>query len=205
MGIESNGVRKIATPKQTSGAGFTFEDKVVAFYLTWMLTRAAPQTFMAGAITRLDCQVKVDGWLLDDLLLTTSLNEQVYRYAFSIKSNVQFTSKSGPREFIRDAWRMFLHIGSEVLDLDSDMMGLICVPQPDPPITALRNLLKKAREQTPKQLTSRLGKKGYASPLELKLLTSFNCPKSISAAHGVNQLSTVELLKKIALVELDLD
>ena len=28
---------QIATPKQTAGGGFAFEDKVVGYYLVWML------------------------------------------------------------------------------------------------------------------------------------------------------------------------
>jgi hypothetical protein len=76
--------KQVATPKQTAGGGFVFEDKVVAYYLTWMLG-STPLTFNQGPITRVDCQVKVDGWELDDLLITSMKDGQEYRCAFSIK------------------------------------------------------------------------------------------------------------------------
>ena len=68
--IEDIDKRAVATPKQTSGAGFAFEDKVVAYYLCWMLIGNVRFRSFESPINRIDCQTRVDGWLLDDLLLT---------------------------------------------------------------------------------------------------------------------------------------
>ena len=131
----------LATPKQTSGAGFSFEDKVVAYYLVWMLTGEAPFRRIHGAIERIDCQVQVDGWRLDDLLLTLSQNSHQHRYAFSIKSNVQFTASSAPFDFVQMAWSLLLQEGSSSFSTDSYMMGLISPPQPEPARRAILSLL----------------------------------------------------------------
>ena len=106
--------KQVATPKQTAGGGFVFEDKVVAYYLTWMLG-STPLTFNQGPITRVDCQVKVDGWELDDLLITSRKNSQEYRCAFSIKSNLQFSRDHAPEDFVHDVWTLYLHDENDVL------------------------------------------------------------------------------------------
>ena len=82
---KSQSSKSVATLKQMSGGGFAFEDKVVAYYLAWMLAGGIPLGLSQGAKSRIDCQVRVDGWLLDDLLLTITHQGQKHRYAYSIK------------------------------------------------------------------------------------------------------------------------
>jgi len=42
IGVERKGMKQVATPKQTAGGGYAFEDKVVGYYLAWMLTGSPP-------------------------------------------------------------------------------------------------------------------------------------------------------------------
>lgn len=88
--------KEVATPKQTAGGGFVFEDKVVGYFLVWMLSGSSPFT-TDGPIERIDCQVDADGWKgFDDLLITTKQADERRRYALSIKSNRQFTKDAPP-------------------------------------------------------------------------------------------------------------
>jgi hypothetical protein len=69
--------KDVATPKQTAGGGFVFEDKVVGYFLVWMLSGSPPFT-SSGPIERIDCQVGVDGWKgFDDLLISPEFRPQM--------------------------------------------------------------------------------------------------------------------------------
>jgi hypothetical protein len=71
--VRRNGmIKNVAPPKSTGGGGFEFEDKVVAYYLALMLGGHPPIDATSGVITRIDFQTRVDGWFLDDVLLTLS-------------------------------------------------------------------------------------------------------------------------------------
>ncbi len=198
-------MKNVATPKQTGGAGFAFENKVVAYYLLWMLTGSPPFSLSHGSITRINCQVRVDGWLLDDLLLTFSSKNKEYQYAFSIRSNPQFTSKSAPSDFVENIWSQYLNEISKVFDQENDHMGIICVPHPNPPKIAIQSLLRKAQTQTPEQLSSRIDVKNYASEVERDLFKSFACPSELAKKYNIDRNSIGKLLKKTSVIELDFE
>lgn len=205
MNSEKNSPKKIATPKQTAGGGYAFEDKVVAYYLTWMLSGHPPFSRAHGSINRIDCQVQVDGWLFDDLLLSLKSKDQHHRYALSIKSNVQFSRTSAPSDFVETAWSLFMHEANDVFMPEADMMGLICSLHPDPPKSAIQNLLRKAHDQTPEQLASRIRISGYASEVERSIFESFACPEKIAEKHDSEKWCTGEILKRIVIKELDFE
>ena len=195
----------VATPKQTAGGGFAFEDKVVGYYFVRML--AGPGSLKApGPITRIDCQVAVDGWKgFDDLLVTLGKGETLYRHAFSLKSNLQFNKETAPVSLVRSAWELLLHHTSDVMDIENDKFGLVCIPYPDPPKVAIQSLLLKARQQTPAQLSERLPVSGYASDIERSIHYSCFCPQIL--AEGLNKEQTLpgNILKKMSVIELDFE
>jgi hypothetical protein len=205
MNSEKNRLKNVATPKQTSGGGYAFEDMAVAYYLTWMLSGQPPFLKIHGSINRVDCQVQADGWLFDDLLLTLRSKGKSHHYALSIKSNVQFSKTSAPRDFVETAWSLFLHEGSDVFVQDEDMMGLVCGLHPDPQKSAIQNLLRKAHEQAPEHLTPRLKVLGYASEVERNIYNSFVCPDKLAQKYGSENLHTGKILKRIVVKELDFE
>jgi hypothetical protein len=69
-GIWTEMVKKVAPSKLTGGGGFVFEDKVAAYFLSCLLSGQPPFDPNLGILTRIDFQTRVDGWFLDDLLLT---------------------------------------------------------------------------------------------------------------------------------------
>ena len=104
-----NMVKHVAPPKLIGGGGFVFEDKVAAYFLSCLLSGCPPLDPMLGIISRIDFQTRVDGWFLDDILLTLTSNGETRCCAFSVKSNQQFTNKAAPSEFVALAWEQFLH------------------------------------------------------------------------------------------------
>ena len=64
----------------TGGAGYTYEDAVVAYYLTALLREenAAGQT---GCVTRVAVQQGAQGEPLDDVIIDTSIGDAVRRLA----------------------------------------------------------------------------------------------------------------------------
>lgn len=197
--------KKVATPKQTAGGGFAFEDKVVGYYLVWMLAGTVPFK-AAGQIERIDCQVAADGWEgFDDLLITVNDGGKPRRYALSLKSNLQFTKDAAPASLVRAAWDLLLHRSSEVMAPETDGFGLVCVPHPNPPKHAIQSLLLKARRQTPTQLAERLSVKGYASEAERSIHSSCACPENIANGLQEDEKLAGRILKRMLVVELDFE
>ncbi|MEJ7827906.1 MAG: hypothetical protein WKF91_06920, partial [Segetibacter sp.] len=81
---------KIASAKQTGQGGTSFEDKTNAFFLACMLTETAPFDIHHGIIRKMRFQVRADGWLFDDSLLTLEKSGSRYNIGVSIKSASQF-------------------------------------------------------------------------------------------------------------------
>lgn len=197
--------KKVATPKQTAGGGFAFEDKVVGYYLVWMLAGTAPLK-APGRIDRIECQVAADGWEgFDDLLITLTDRGTLHRYAFSLKSNLQFNKESAPALLVRSAWSLLLHHHSDVMDIEGDGFGLICVPYPGPPKVAIQSLLIKVRRQTPTQLSARLPVSGYASEIERSIHNSCSCPADLANGLNEEQALAGNILKRMSVIELDFE
>ena len=142
---------EVAPTKVTGGGGFEFEDKVAAFFMCYLLCGRPPLDPNFGLIKRIDFQVRADGWLLDDLLLSLKLDSEERRCAFSIKSSPQFSKTSAPSEFVRDAWDQSLGESSSVFKKDTDRIGLITSPLETDTKTKLEDLLNKARAQDPRE------------------------------------------------------
>src|SRR5436190_22636064 len=117
--------KQIASTKQTSGGGFGFEDKVGAHFAVWMLLGGAPFYPRPGAISKIEFQKRVDGYQLDDLVLSLSYGADLWECSFSVKSNTQFSSKKAPNSFVQALWESFLHVGRNRFVRDRDWLGLV--------------------------------------------------------------------------------
>src|SRR5436189_195717 len=60
-----------STRRSTGGAGFAFEDQVAAYYVLTILA-GQPLPGVEGNGVRLQMQTESLGWLVDDVLLTTT-------------------------------------------------------------------------------------------------------------------------------------
>ena len=100
------GQRVPATLRETSGAGFEFEDLIAA----WQLVKALSGEQMpgvGGVGTQLQAQVSTLGWRFDDLLLTGEAKGGPRRLAISAKGNQQVSASALPSDFVTQAWEQW--------------------------------------------------------------------------------------------------
>lgn len=114
---------RLAPPKNTGGGSFVYESDVCAWLLAAMLVGRRVFGVDYGVPVRLDFQTRPDGWLLDDVLVTTANGSGHHRFALSIKSNAKFTAKSAPSEFVDATWKQRLHVETSVFDSSHDFQG----------------------------------------------------------------------------------
>src|SRR5947208_201101 len=186
--------KEISPPKVTGGGGFGFEDKVVAYFLACLLVDEPPLDARFGTIRRIDFQTRVDGWHLDDILLTLSSGSETRRCALSVKSNQQFLADAAPSDFVLAAWETFLEPGATNFDRANDLLGLTTSPLDPTFKTQLNELLAWARAQDTAALSQRVKSPRFGSELKRNLLKSFACPEPLATNHGISDQQTGKLL-----------
>ena len=192
--------RKAAPIKNTSGSGFTFEDRVTAYFLACLLAGDAPLDTEWGHIVRLDFQTRVQGWYLDDVLVTFSKGA---RLALSLKSNEQVTGKGLPGDFVSDVWEQYLQEGSRAFDVVSDYMGLVTSPLPPKTNEALHELVRWACDQDEERFLVQIKANGVSSAVKRALFSSLGCPSELTARHGVSDKDPVRLLRRLRFLSFD--
>jgi energy-coupling factor transporter ATP-binding protein EcfA2 len=197
--------KEISPPKVTGGGGFGFEDKVVAYFLTCLLVDEPPLDARFGTIRRIDFQTRVDGWHLDDILLTLSSGSETHRCALSVKSNQQFSVGSAPSEFVLAAWETFLEPGATKFDRAHDLLGLTTSPLDPAFQTQLNELLAWSVAQDNIDLPKRIETAGFGSELKRSLFKSFACPEPLASAHKVSEQQIGELLRCVQHLTFDFD
>jgi len=187
-----------APPKSTGGGGYVFEDKVSAWFLAHMLTGVPPLGVDFGQLESVSFQTKVDGWYLDDLLLSFDGGR---RYAISVKSSDQFEHARAPADFVSAIWNQWL--GGSPFDAETDYMGLASAPQQPDVRRALASLVRKATAG--EGLGDRYTKKGWASVEERSLFSSLSCPQELAVTHDVTEKNTSDLLRHLKFREFDFE
>lgn len=192
---------EVAPPKNTGGGGFVFEDDVCAWLLASILVGEAVFGADCGAPVRIDSQTRPDGWFLDDVLVTTAVGATQHRFAFSVKSNVQFTASSAPSDFVAAAWEQWLHIGSTVFDAERDFMGLVTAPLSGAAANSVEGLTRKARLIDPALFVARIATPKWTTDDQRSLFSSFACPPAIS--QTTTDMDTARLLQRLRFVQRD--
>lgn len=191
----------VAPPKNTGGGGFVFEDDVCAWLLASMLVGEPVFGADCGAPNRLDFQTRPDGWFLDDVLVTTAVGATRHRFALSVKSNVQFTARSAPSDFVAAAWEQWLHIGSTAFDAALDFMGLMTAPLSGAAASSVSGLSEKARVNDPSLFPARLATPNWATDDERSLFASFACPAALGRA--TTDVDTARMLQRLRFLQRD--
>jgi hypothetical protein len=197
--------KNISSPKSTGGGGYNFEDNVVAYFLSCLLSGHSPFSQVPGTITAVDFQVRVDGWYLDDTLLTLIWQGETSNVALSFKSNSQFTQKTAPQDFVRAAWEQYLHIGTNRFDKDKDTLAIVVAPLAPELSTAVQTLLRFAREQVASNLPERLRQAKFTSDIVRNLFKSFACPSDLAQQLRVGEEHIGDLLARLQVMEADFD
>lgn len=181
-----------------SGRGFAFEDHVGTYFAAAML--ADESVVGLGPPIKIEFQVKVDGWRLDDLLVWFGTCEDTCRrWAVSIKSGQPIRSVF-EKDFTERAWDELLGESGSGFNPDIDLVGLVTRPLPVDTKENLEDLIAKARSQDPRDLDRRIARPRYVSRDKRKLWNSLRGPTEsgrVSASPG-------ELLKRFKYLDLDL-
>jgi hypothetical protein len=195
-------VADVTPPKNTGGGGFVFENDVCAWLLACVLTGERVFGPNLGEPVRLDFQTLPDGWLLDDILVTTAATPP-RRLAFSIKSNAQFRAATAPGDFVEIVWTQWLGIGSTVFKAATDFMGIITGPVSAAAQTSIRGLVAKIRDADPNLFPARMATPHWASEEERDLFASFTCPGTVTATPPATPADTVRVLQHLHILHHD--
>jgi len=192
--------RKAAPTKNTSGSGFTFEDRVIAYLLACLVAGDTPFDTEWGHIIRLDFQTRVQDWYLDDILITFSAGT---RLALSLKSSEQISGKSLPDDFVSDVWEQYLQSGSHAFNVASDYLGLVTSPLPSKTNEALQEMIRWARDQDEERFLVQIKAAGVSSIVKRDLFLSLACPSDLAVRHGISDKDRIRLLRRLRFLSFD--
>ncbi|CAA9196009.1 hypothetical protein FLA105534_00902 [Flavobacterium bizetiae] len=200
-------VRNVATPKQTGGGGIVFENKVTAWFCAHFLQDSLSLNSEVGRIIRIDFQVRAEGWLFDDLLLTNkNADNQICRVAVSVKSNVQFNNSGPNNELLHDLWNQYLGEPAKVFDPLKDYLCIVNSPISGAVSSELRSLLTSAKDMDPQVFLQRISKDdGGFSIAKKQLFAGFHCSADIASRHNITHHDTVVLLSRLFFLEFDFE
>ena len=98
MSISESNNQADTSSELTGGAGYTYEDAVVAYYLTALLREetAAGQT---GCVTRVAVQQAAQGEPLDDIIIDTSVGDVARRLSLQVKRSLTISAAASNTDF----------------------------------------------------------------------------------------------------------
>lgn len=200
-------IREVATPKQTGGGGSVFENKVAAWFCAHFLGDTLSISSELGKIIRIDFQVRAEGWLFDDLLLTKKNSDgEISRTAVSVKSNIQFNTAGPSTDLLYDLWNQYAGEPQKIFDPLKDYLCIVNSSIPSAISRDLMDLLACAKEMDCKVFLDRIkNDKGGFSITKRKLFKSFSCPSDIASKHNLKEQDTVVLLSRLFFIEFDFE
>lgn len=196
---------QIATPKQTGGGGFNYEDKVGSYFLLCMLLERPPFSSELGIIRRIDLQRSAAGWAFDDYVITLNDREVKRTVGISVKSNQQFSKSVIYKSPLELLWEQRLQLNNRVFNPEEDFF---CIAQPPLDITIrsdLDILINLAKHQDPVDLDININTTGYASSDRQALYKSFECPVKLNQEAGTPGLLPGAVLSRFMVLEFDFE
>ena len=198
--------RRRAPVRLTSGAGFRYENMIIARFLLDMLAANNSLGDEFGRILRISCQARDAGWLVDDLALSSETFEGKSRsVGISIKSDEQVTTSGFPLDFVDVAWAQRVGRGtSRTFQPGVDAIVLICAVLDRAVSTAWSALFAEILQAEPESIVARLepdsGEGTQSSRLQRALFDSF-VRRGTQASD--DRIETARLLRDIRLLDFD--
>ena len=165
--------------------------------LSWRRKHVIGHDF--GPPVRVDFQVAVNGWRLDDVLVLFDGIHGETRWAVSVKSNQQIAQTASPR-FVRSAWEELRGETGSGFNPDRDLLGLVASPLLSETRADLEEIMRLAADQDPSDLDRRIGEEGYVSEARRRLWRSFAAPVRQVDGSRVSD-SPGEVLKRFRYIE----
>ncbi len=182
--------------KNTAGEGFAVEDCVVGHLACHLLAGVPWSGAGEGKIRVIECQMRQDGWLFDDVVLTIETGGRERRCACSVKSHAVFTKAGAPREFARGLWEQWLKSGAASFQRERDSLALVAA-QHEPEVgEAWFGLTDAARAMTPETMAPRFASNAEPSPLRRAAFASLQMSE-------VDAVETARLLRGFRLAQHD--
>jgi hypothetical protein len=189
----------------TGGRGFNFTDEVASLYLAAILT--GDRLFLPSIdapLIGIYWETRGDGFHLDDLLLHFQEGSAARQLAISGKQNLQVTRNGFPTDFVRAAWRQWLHVESDTFDPGRDFLGLVIGRLASDVEEAWSRLLEDAIQGDPDRVARRYtAATRETSSIARRLFSSLQCPTDLRARGRSDPAEAVRLLSRIRLLHYD--
>ena len=178
--------------KSTGGGGFTFEDEVCAYFMSFMLSGVdALPGLTLGRMVKIKLQRKVDGWELDDLILEFERNGVRRSCAFSIKSNSQISANKIPDDLVSSLWNQFGKTEQNPFRPEYDYLGLVTSGASTAAQNSLKNLTNLAKNHGGTDLGIHINQPEFTNQNVRKLFSSFSKPAGISCDGEIDQADII--------------
>lgn len=179
-------------PKTTGGVGFTFEDEVCAYFMSFMLSGVdALPGLTLGRMVKIKLQRKVDGWELDDLILEFEKNGIRRSCAFSIKSNSQISAKKIPDDLASSLWKQFGKTEQNPFRPEHDYLGLVTSGASTAAKNSLEDLSNLAKNHGGPDLDIHINQPGFTNQDVRDLFSSFSRPADVSCDREIDRADII--------------
>lgn len=185
--------------------GTTYEDNVVAYLSLCMLCNKQPFGPTFGTIVRIELQMRANGWLFDDVVLTMDSGTEEYKIGFSIKSNQHINNNGIDSELNQLLWQQYLEKEDNPFNSNKDYCGLIQPPLARKLGEDLDAVIQQARLQDAAVFYQKNTKHKANSVQKRSIYLSFQCPDSLFVLSGLKKEESVLMLSKFVFFSLDLN
>ena len=190
-------------PKTTGGGGFDFEDKIGAYFLSFLLNGQEPfPSLPLGRLTTIKFQRKVDGWEFDDIILVFDSGGLEKQCAFSVKSNPQISSNRFPSDLVNLIWQQYCKTEENPFNPEYDYLGLITSGTSTAATRSYRELHKLAYKHQGDDLEIHINKSGFTNQAVRDLYKSFEKPSSIDCTPSIQR---IKIIKKLIHCDINFD
>ena len=193
----------VPSPKSVSGIGVTYEQRVGAMFLAYLLARGIPPIFRNSRVEAVGFQMKRYGWETDDLVVTclTDKNE-TRKLAMQAKRSFKVSRGGDCAKTFRGFWKDFNDAGR--FDPDQDALVLV-TPRSNSSLKDLADLLDVSRDSlNAGDLKRRLGTAGSLSATVKQRLQTIHSIVAETGSSGVSEERLWHFLKTIHVLFIDL-
>ncbi len=190
-------------PKSTGGGGFDFEDKIGAYFLSFLLTGKPPfPSLQLGNIKTIKFQRKIEDWEFDDIILEFESNGIEKKLAFSVKSNSYITANKFPADFVKLIWKQFCKTEKNPFRSKHDYLGLITSGASTVAINSYRKLCDFASKHKGSDLGIHIRQPEFTSQQVRNLFESFSKPSVVDCNQGIQP---AEIIERLIHLDINLD